>query len=119
VKAKSETPGAKIYVDGFDATTKQIVVPNDRSHIVLVRANGYHDKLVVVTPTVQAAPIVLDIVLAAPSILIAPLTDIAIGWWRAIDSPKAPINLEQEVRTVTRARPVYWGTKTPATPEKK
>jgi hypothetical protein len=106
--AHSDTPGARVYVDGFDATGAPIVVPNDRSHIILVRAAGYRDKVVVVNPTVQSVPIVLDVVLAVPSFLIAPLVDISLNWWTAIYKPKQAINLEPPNR-VARERPVYAG----------
>jgi hypothetical protein len=120
IKVKTSTPGARVYVDGLDATNGVVVV-NDRPHVVLVRAAGYQDGVVLVAPTVQAAPIVLDVILAVPSFLIAPLVDLAIGDWRAIDSPKAPIDLTPVVAAEKRPRPAYAvvdkdGTPMPARP---
>lgn len=105
--ATSPTPGAKVYVDGIEATGKTVPVFNDRTHVVLVRAEGHDDRVVDVAPTVQAAPIILDVVFAVPSLLIAPLVDLSLGWWKDIDPIEEPIALEKSGGLSPRARPVY------------
>jgi hypothetical protein len=104
--AKTNTPGARVYVDGFDATGHPVIVPNDRPHIILVRAQGYADRAVVINPKVKAAPIVLDVIFAVPSFLICPITDLVFNAWTAVDSPEKPIDLAQPV-AVQRERPTY------------
>ena len=104
--AESPTTGARVFVDGFDATRKAVVVPNDRPHIVLVRAPGYADRVVALEPHVRALPIVLDVLLAVPSFLIAPLVDLGTGFWSGVDSPGEPVALAPAV-AMMRARPTY------------
>jgi hypothetical protein len=107
VTATSPTAGARIYVDGFDATAAPVQVPNDRPHLLLVRAPGYRDKVVTLEPRVRPVPIVLDILLAVPTLLVAPLVDLELGWWSGIDRPSQPIALEAETQDPARPRPSY------------
>jgi len=106
VTATSPTPGARVYVDGFDATAAPLVVPNDRPHVLIVRAPGYRDSVTELDPEVKPVPIVLDVVLTVPTVAIAPLTDLCLGWWTALDVPKTPVTLQQAA-LATRARPTY------------
>jgi hypothetical protein len=107
--ATTTTPGAKVYVDGIETPSGQsIAVFNDRKHVVLVRAEGHEDRVVDVEPKVQAAPIVLDVVLAVPSLLIAPLVDLSLGWWKDVDPIEEPIALDKAGAPTARARPMYF-----------
>lgn len=107
VSAKSATPGARVYVDGFDATTAPAVVANDRAHILMVRAPGHDDRVMELRPYVNPVPIVLDVLLAIPTFGVAPLTDLCINSWTKIDSPGESIDLAPEVPTA-RPRPAYF-----------
>jgi len=104
--AKTTTPGARVYVDGFDATGHPLVVPNDRPHIILVRAKGFDDRVIVVEPKVKAVPIVLDVVFTVPTFAIAPLVDLTLGWWTAVDSPEERVALSPAAAH-PRPRPTY------------
>jgi len=105
--AQSPTPGAKVYVDGFDATKAPIEVPNDRPHVVLVRAPGYADRVIDVFPSVSGAVIALDVIFAVPSLFATIYIDSLLSYWFTIDAPEEPITLAKATKT-ERARPVYF-----------
>ena len=106
VSAKSSTPGAKVYVNGFEATQKEVIVLNDRPSLLLVRAKGYRDRVITLEPHTPAGPIVLDVIFAVPSLLMAPLIDLQAGMFSSISGPDDPVALEADSK-VTRPRPTY------------
>jgi hypothetical protein len=55
---------------------------------------------------VKPVPIVLDVLLTVPTLAIAPLTDLSLGWWSDLDIPEEPIALQPTTLTA-RARPTY------------
>ncbi len=106
IKVRSDTPGARVYVDGFDATTTPPSVPNDRAHIILVRAPNHSDAVVIVHPRVRPIPIILDILFAVPSFALVPLTDLGLNSWYGVDSPDHPIE-PGPAAIPPRSRPSY------------
>jgi hypothetical protein len=105
--ATSATPGARVYVNGAEATGKTVRVFNDRRHVVLVRAPGRSDRVIEVAPSVRAAPIILDVVLTVPTLAIAPLVDASLGWWKDTSPIDEPVDLAPERAAPQRPRPVY------------
>ena len=117
VTASSSTPGSRVYVDGFDATTQYIRVPNDRPHVLLVRAPAHRDEVVELKPKVRPVPIVLDVLFAVPTLGIVPVVDLSFNWWTGVDAPRGVIELKPDA-TSPRPRPTYFiaGRDVPSTP---
>lgn len=106
IEVRTSTPGAKVYIDGFEAKESQ-PVQNDQAHILLVRAPGYTDHVEIIEPSVAPLPIVLDVIFAVPSFLVVPLVDVMIGQWFDVSSRDEPVALRKAAARTPRARPIY------------
>ncbi len=92
VNFSSEPTGANVYVNGqmLGKTPFEVVLKSDQSHNVEFRKSGFENKTVVLTNSVGAGWVVLDIVFG----LIPVVVDAASGAWYGLDQDHVAAALE-------------------------
>lgn len=108
VKVTSPTPGAQIYLNGAPLgalATVGMPASNFDHHVLLARAPGKVDKVLRLTPKVQVAPIILDVVAALPSLLIAPAIDGMMNMWFKIEPNEIGALALEDAKGIDRPAP--------------